>query len=54
MTLFIIYPYTGMAYAVAALSGDHWLNSLNPARDPTARNWTVWTNLSLFLVPGVL
>ena len=41
----------GMAYAVAALSGDHWLLSLNPERDPTPRNWTVWSNISMLFVP---
>ena len=41
----------GMAYVVAALSGDHWLGSLNSSRDSTTRNWTIWSNISIFLAP---
>jgi hypothetical protein len=41
----------GMAYVVAALSGDHWLGSLNSSRDEATRNWTIWSNISIFLAP---
>jgi hypothetical protein len=41
----------GMAYVVAALSGDHWLGSLNTSRDGTPRKWTMWSNISMFLAP---
>jgi hypothetical protein len=41
----------GMAYMVAALSGDHWLGSLNSSRDATTRNWTIWSNISILLAP---
>jgi hypothetical protein len=45
----------GAAYAVAALSGDYWLGQPTermgePGPD---RNFTIWSKLSLLLVPGI-
>ena len=33
----------GMSYAVAALSGDHWLGTLHAYRDATSRKGTIWS-----------